>query len=68
MKGVAVSKHRASRFFGKRGVFRFTTPQGAIYLPLKPDLLALVAALHTQPVPALPGVRGPRRNILVLAR
>lgn len=67
-KGVlAVSKHRARTLLGS-GVFRFTTDKGAVYLPLKPDLLAIVTALHARPVISSPRLLGRRRNIVILAR
>lgn len=59
-----MSKHRARTMLGS-GIFRFTTETGAVYLPLKPDLLALVAALHTPPTAPR---RRPGRNIVVYAR
>lgn len=50
------------------GIFRFTTDRGSVYLPLNPDLLALVAALHERPVASRPH-RGARpRSIPVYAR
>lgn len=67
-KGASiVSRHRARTMLGS-GIFRFTTDRGSVYLPLKPDLLALVAALHERPVASRPhrGVRP--RDIPVYAR
>ena len=67
-KGASiVSRHRARTMLGS-GIFRFTTDRGSVYLPLNPDLLALVAALHERPAASRPH-RGPyARNIPVYAR
>lgn len=50
------------------GVLRLTNHRGvSIHLPLKPELLAMLTALHTQPV-RRGANRRPARNIVVLAR
>lgn len=60
-----MSKHRARTLLGS-GIFRFTTAKGSVYLPLKPELLALVTALNEHAPARVP--RGKHRGIVVLAR
>jgi hypothetical protein len=50
------------------GILQLTNHRGvSIRLPLKPELLAMLVALHTQPVHTGAN-RRPARNIVVLAR
>lgn len=60
-----MSRHRAHTLLGS-GIFRFTTARGSIYLPLKPELLSLVAALGEHRPPRR--VTGGGRDIVVYAR
>lgn len=59
-----MGRHRARTLLGC-GVLRFTNHRGvSIRLPLKPELLAMIATLHPEPAPK--GVRP--RNVIVLGR
>jgi hypothetical protein len=58
-----MARHRVGTMLGC-GVLRLTNHRGvSIRLPLKPELLAMITALHTAPAP-----KGRPRNIVVLAR
>lgn len=62
-----MARHRVRKQLGC-GILQLTNHRGAsIRLPLKPELLTMLIALHTQPV--YKGAnRRPARNIVVLAR